>query len=268
MSLAASILAASALVASPADHPGHRSLTDFDSLPLLTQAAPAGSFPSIPLPSVDDEAESTRENLILARRSIRNLTESLAIAKKEAAEARQEADELSLRLEALGVPGIAGDEEEVEQRLVAAIRDLRLLKDKYDAAQTQLIRLVESMQLMVSTAEGVDPEIRATIETEIRKTNELLGASPATAPGQSPATLSDAMVIDTKPDLALVVGNIGSEHGVQVGMPFQVLRNNLLIGRVRVVDVRESIAGAIIESLENESQSIKVGDRLRVDAKK
>jgi cell shape-determining protein MreC len=74
------------------------------------------------------------------------------------------------------------------------------------------------------------------------------------------------MVISIKEDLALVVANLGSRQGVKVGMPFQVRRGNAVVGTIRVVDVREKIAGAVIQSLSSETQKIEVGDRLKVDA--
>jgi hypothetical protein len=49
-------------------------------------------------------------------------------------------------------------------------------------------------------------------------------------------------------------------------MPFQVRRGNDLIGTIRVVDVREKIAGGVIQNLSSENQKIQVGDRLKVDA--
>ena len=49
-------------------------------------------------------------------------------------------------------------------------------------------------------------------------------------------------------------------------MPFQVWRGDDRIGLVRVVDVREKIAGAVIQDLDSK-EKIKVGDRLRVDAR-
>ena len=79
--------------------------------------------------------------------------------------------------------------------------------------------------------------------------------------------MSDAMVVDIKDDLSLVVANIGGKHGVKVGMPFQVLRGDEKIADVRVVDVRERICGAVIQNLKSEKQPIKSGDRLRADAK-
>jgi hypothetical protein len=45
-----------------------------------------------------------------------------------------------------------------------------------------------------------------------------------------------------------------------------VIRAGKLIGSVRVVDVREKIAGAYIQNLSSEKDRIQVGDRLKVDA--
>ena len=74
------------------------------------------------------------------------------------------------------------------------------------------------------------------------------------------------MVVDVKDDLALVVANIGEKQGVRVGMPFQIWREDKRIGEVRVVDVRKTICGAVIQSLESEKEPVKTGDRLKVDA--
>jgi hypothetical protein len=61
--------------------------------------------------------------------------------------------------------------------------------------------------------------------------------------------------------------NLGNSHGVKVGMPFQVIRAGKIVGSVRVVDVREKIAGAYIQDLSSEKERIKVGDHLKVDAR-
>ena len=75
------------------------------------------------------------------------------------------------------------------------------------------------------------------------------------------------MVISIKEEWSLVVGNIGSRNGVKVGMPFRVIRDGNDIGVIRVVDVREKICGGVIQSLDSEKNKIKVGDRLKVDAR-
>jgi hypothetical protein len=58
--------------------------------------------------------------------------------------------------------------------------------------------------------------------------------------------------------------NIGTQQGVKLGMPFQVIRGDHIVGSVRVVEVRQKIAGAVIQDLTTDKDRIKVGDRLKV----
>jgi hypothetical protein len=49
-------------------------------------------------------------------------------------------------------------------------------------------------------------------------------------------------------------------------MPFDVVRGDKVIGSVRIVDVREKIAGALIQYL-SDQERIKINDRLKVASK-
>ena len=237
----------------------NRSLKDFESVPL-------GQVISIPVPDESDHG-SMEEKLVLARTSIKALTDSLAMANIEAEVFKRQSSELQLKLDAYGLAGLDKEPEKVEQRLLAAVRDLRLLKKQNEDAVNQLVRLSESIQVLIKTTEGIHPQARMAVETELRKTSEILGTPDAAKAQSIEATLSDGMVVDTKEDLSLVVANIGAKHGVKVGMPFQVWRDNRRVGNVRVVDVRDRICGAVIQNLESEKETVKTGDRLRVDAK-
>lgn len=238
----------------------NRSLKDFES---------ASRGQVIPIPAPDDaDHGSLEEKLVLARSSIKALTESLAMANNEAEVFKRQAADLQLKLDAYGLAGLDKEPEKVEQRLLAAVRDLRLIKKQNEDAVNQLVRLAESIQVLIKTTEGINPQARMAVEAELRKTSEILGAPNAAKARSIEATLSDGMVVDTKEDLSLVVANIGAKHGVKVGMPFQVWRDDRKIGSVRVVDVRDRICGAVIQNLESEKTTVKTGDRLRVDAKK
>ena len=46
-----------------------------------------------------------------------------------------------------------------------------------------------------------------------------------------------------------MVGNFGAREGVKIGMPLRVKRGNEVVARLRVVDVRERICGAIIQEI-------------------
>ena len=236
-----------------------RSLTDFEYAQL-------GQEISVPAQG-DAGPASLEERLVLARASIKSLTEALAMANSESEVFKRRANDLQLQLDAYGLAGLDKEPEKLEARLLAAVRDLRLLKKQNEDAVNQLVRLSESIQVLIKTTEGIDPQARMAVETELRKTSEILGAPNAPQAGKLDATLADAMIVDLKEDLSLVVANVGAKQGVKTGMPFQVWRDNRRIGTVRVVDVRDRISGAIIQNLESEKEPVKTGDRLRVDAK-
>jgi hypothetical protein len=64
-----------------------------------------------------------------------------------------------------------------------------------------------------------------------------------------------------------VVGNLGAQQGVKIGMPLRVVRSGRNIATLRVVDVREKISGAVVQEMDSEKDKIRVGDRLQVDAR-
>jgi len=218
--------------------------------------------------SQQDSMASLQERLLISESSIRALTQSLAIANSEAELFKRQSSELALKLQTLGLSGIDEDESELEQRLLAAVRDLRQSRKENDEIKQTLIAQTETVLAMLATTTGIDPEIRSTLETQLRKTNEVLGVTPnaAKTAGLEP-TLSDGMIVDVRDDLALVVANLGDRHGVKIGMPFQVWRDDKLVGTVKVVDVRDRISGAIIQNLESSENPVQAGDRLRVDAR-
>ena len=84
------------------------------------------------------------------------------------------------------------------------------------------------------------------------------------APAES-GSLLDGSVIGLKEEWSFVVGNFGAREGVKIGMPLRVKRGDEVLARLRVVDVRERICGAVIQ--ESGKEKIKVGDRLEVDAR-
>jgi hypothetical protein len=134
------------------------------------------------------------------------------------------------------------------------------------AAKAEAEALLSALQ----RAETAQAESRAALESELRATDRLLGAGAAEEldPKAAGPTLTDAAVVEVKPEFALVVANVGRNAGARVGMPFQVWRGNRRVGDVRIIDVRDRLSGAVIQNLVSEEDSIKVGDRLRVDARR
>ena len=248
------------------------------------------------------------EQLLLARESIRSLTESLALANSEGEVFKRQAEDLQTKFDALGPGGDSGGE--IGERLLSTVNELTRQQKENAMLVERLLALAEGVQIFLRTVESTDNEeraafekemqlkaadtsnsaaqaeakalldamarsrtaqadARASLEMELRAADRLLGVGAGDLEAQAAGpTLTDASVVEVKPEFALVVTNIGRNAGVKVGMPFQVWRENRRVGDVRVIYVRDRISGAIIQNLVSEEDSIKTGDRLRVDARR
>jgi hypothetical protein len=211
----------------------------------------------------EGSAATLREKLILSEAAIKGLTESLAVANGETELFKRKADDLSARAEALGIQTAGNETDALRTRLLAAVRDLRLLQKEKDAAREQLVALTESVMQLLKTSEGIDAKSRLKVEENLRSASALI--SKEETKSTSAAGLTSGRVVDTKPDLALVVANLGSRQGVKTGMPFQVWRGEKQIASVRVVDVRDSVSGAIVQNTVTPADTVRTGDTLRID---
>jgi hypothetical protein len=209
-----------------------------------------------------------REKLVLSEAAIKGLTESLAVANGETELFKRKYDDLNTRVEALGIAPAGKENETLQERLLAAVRDMRILQKEKEASREELVRLTEAVMELLKTSEGIDAKSRLMVEEELRASAALTGT---TASDQSTDTSSDAAgltsgtVVVYKPELALVVANLGSRQGVKTGMPFQVWRGNRQVASVRVVDVRDAISGAIVQKTATPSDAVRTGDTLRID---
>ncbi len=209
--------------------------------------------------------EDLRKQLSIQQESLKTLTASLAESNAEAELFRRKYSDLELRMEALGLASANKDRTKLEQRLLAAVSDLRLKQKERDDFRDQLLGLNEALLRYLQTTEGGDAQARMDVETQLRRTNELVGRSTSTAAQGPQASLMDASVLSVKDEWSFVVANIGEQQGVKIGMPLRVMRGEQEIGTLRVVDVRQRICGAVIE--DSGKEKIKVGDRLQADAR-
>jgi len=209
--------------------------------------------------------ENLRKQLSIQQESLKILTASLAESNEEAEVFRRKYSDLELRMEALGLPSASKDRAKLEQRLLAAVSDLRLVQRERDDLRDQLLGLDEALLRYLKTSQSGDAQARMDVETQFRKTNELLGRSTSTAQTEPQSSLMDASVLSVKDQWSFVVANIGEQHGVKIGMPLRVMHGDQKIATLRVVDVRQRICGAVIE--DSGKEKIKVGDRLQVDAR-
>jgi len=209
------------------------------------------------------QKEELRRQLSLSQETVQTLTSSLAESNAEAELFRRKFADLQLRMEALGLASASKDRAKLEQRLLTAVSDLQLAQKERDLYRDQMMQLSETMLRYLKTAEGGDPQARMDVETQLRSMNALVDKSAKAQPQNG--SLLDGSVISVKEEWSFVVGNFGTREGVKIGMPLRVKRGDDVVAKLRVVDVRERICGAVIQ--ESGKEKIKVGDRLEVDAR-
>ena len=237
-----------------------RSLTDIESRigPDETQ---------VPL-SDSNTIGALSEKLLLAETTISALTATVAEMGNSAEASRRELESANLRLEALAATEKDSKTETLEARLVQCLRELRVIKSDKDSARQQLVVLSEAIQMLLLTSPETSPQTRLAVESELRKTSELLEDTIRLQQNSTEPSLASGVVVDTRDEISLVVANIGRAHGVKVGMPFQVYRNDEVINTIKIVDVREKLSGGVIQSLTTKTPRIEKGDTLKVDAQK
>src|SRR5438067_6517509 len=83
----------------------------------------------VTLETVAEENQNLRAQLKLAQQQLKSLTESLAIANSEGEVFKRETSELKLRGEALGLDAASPDKSKLEQRLLKAVSDLKIVQN-------------------------------------------------------------------------------------------------------------------------------------------
>lgn len=289
------MLASIFLLAAPAAAQGVRSLTSSETItnnrslvPNQAAAPPRHLPPPIQFPTFSSQFRQNieknsairldlpvgptveefrlRQSLLDLRNSIRELSESLAQANAEAEALRRQNQELTLQLDSLGIAKLDPSPKGLENKVLNLARDLRAEQERSAQLESALLGLSESVIALLQEATNVPPELRLDLEAQLRQIQELLGA-PAFGVEEAPAveaSLTNALILESKPALSLIVANVGSRHGVRIGTPFRIFRGSEVIGTAIAVDVRERISGAIVQSLSRETNQPRPGDRLSV----
>jgi hypothetical protein len=239
---------------------GDRSLTDFESR--------IGNSKAQVSDSDSNTIGALREKLLLAESTITALTATVAEMGNSAEANRRELEDANVRLKSFAATDNNSNTSALEANLLQCLRELRIVKSEKNSAEQHLLMLSEAIQMLLLTSAETNPQSRLAVESELRKTNELLGDCTLLRKQSSEPSLSKGIVLETRDEISLVVTNLGRTHGVKLGMPFQVYRDGKLINTIKIVDVREKISGGVIQSLTTESFRIEKGDTLKVVAHK
>jgi hypothetical protein len=187
------------------------------------------------------------------------LADSLAKANAEAAILREENARLRLQTETLGLAALKPDVRPLQERLIAAVSDLRLADRKVKDLTERIVSLSEASLALLGDKSS--PAGRENLRKELLAANQtILGSKMDTiAP---PSALDAAKIISLKDDLGLAVINTGSESGLRLGTPMRIVRAEQTVATGLVVDVRNRIAGVLLTSAES-AGTLRVGDQAK-----
>ena len=216
------------------------------------------------------ETEELRTALDVARKQLAQsekdkavVQESLAEANRVSDEIRGQYEELLLRMAAFGVDLVKPDPKSLEQRLLSAVRDRDQSEQQKQELARHLAQLSEAVMAYLQTTVSSNPQVQAAVEAELTASSAALGE--AIAPEGTSATqlrnLADGRVVSVDSEVGLLVLNVGRKSGVRVGMPINVKRDEKPICTAMIVDVRDAIAGALMQELVA-PEDVKVGDRI------
>jgi hypothetical protein len=208
-------------------------------------------------------ADSESKVIALEKASSERAT-SLAEANRVAEELRGQYEELLLRMASFGVDLVKPDPKSLEQRLLSAVRDRDQAERAKQELSAQLVKLSEAAAGYVRSAPSSDAAMQAAMERELEAADRVLGLSmPGSESGSKTKVrpVSEGKVVSIDAQIGLVVVNVGRESGVRVGMPLNLKRDQQAIGTALVVDVRDAIAGALLQKLTT-AGDVKVGDRI------
>lgn len=196
------------------------------------------------------------------------LAQSAAAANAESTELKERYEKLRGLLEGLGIGALENSKDQTQERLLAALSDLRIMKEQRDTLAEALIETAEAGMGLMNAAPNADPAAKDRINRAITQADAALVKVGGAVEGQAAADLQSVRVVSFKADLGIVVLSVGAKDGVKPGMPFEVYREDKPVAKVLVTEVRNSVSGAVVQELASANDPVRVGDRGRVDLSK
>lgn len=194
-----------------------------------------------------DEFERLQTQLVEERARNQALQRSLAEANKAEREATQQLNQVRARLEALGKNLLDGGDD----RLVQAAADLQIARERTTEVESAATRLAVTVQDFMRQAVVSDPDARLRLEIAVRELDAALGFRQKPRPDVRSGSLQEARIVNVDQETGMLVLNLGDDQGARIGMTFRLLRGQEPYATAILADVRRSISGAFIETIES-----------------
>jgi hypothetical protein len=184
------------------------------------------------------------------------LEQGIAAANRAEKEASGQLAQVRRHLEALGRNLLNGGED----RLINAAADNQILQEQNTRLRNSATHLSGVVTEYLRTAVAADPDSRLRLETAMRELDEVLGLRQKPAPAAQAGTANRAKVMSVDPESGLLVLNIGDQQGTRIGTNYRLFRGEQSYGTAIIADVRRSISGAFVESLDANQGPVRLGD--------
>jgi len=206
------------------------------------------------------------KQLSAAKEQTTSLSTSAAAANAESSQLKESYEKLRGLLEGLGIGALETSADQVQNRLLTALSDLRVLDGQKRQVSESLVALAEASMIFAKTAQSSDEEARKGLDKALESSDRILrSASVGAADPVVVKSLHDSRVVSMKSELGVAVLDVGAKDGVKPGMPFEIYREDKPVAKVIVTEVRAGVSGAIVQELMNNADPVKVGDRGKVD---
>lgn len=213
--------------------------------------------------------QELEKQLAAAKEQNTGLSQGAAAANAESTQLKENHERLRSLLEGLGIGALENSTDQVQERLLTSLSDLRIVAGQKKEVSDALVGLAEASMLFARSAQTTDAEAKKALETALAKGDQVLRAAN-NAGGAADATaaksLHEARVVSLKQELGVAVLDVGSRDGVKPGMPFEIFRGDKTVARVLVTDVRKGVSGAVVQEVMNAADPVKVGDQGKVES--
>ncbi len=202
------------------------------------------------------DAMQLQETISQLKQQNRALQSSLVEANRGEKQAREQLDQVKLRLEAFGKNLLDGGDD----RLVQAAADLQIANERIAKLESVSGNLASTVVEYLRQAVVSDPETRLRLETTLRELDAVLGLRQKPQPDVRTGSLQQARVVSHDTESGMLVLNIGESQGARIGMTFLLFRGQQPYGKAILADVRKGVSGVFIDSLENPAETPRLGD--------
>lgn len=216
------------------------------------------------------QIQELERNLAKCREQLKSLSESLANATGDGQQTREAYEKLRLQMEGLGVAALDSTRTELQQRLLTALSDLRILEGHRRVLTVALMELSEASLGFAKTVSGGEATARENLNKCLAAAERAASGTRLNAASGAPdnGTLDNARVVSFKDDLGIAFLNIGSRQGAHPGMPVSIYRKDKPVARALVVEVRQGVCGAVVQELVSKDEPVRVGDTGRAETSK